>query len=125
MVTDVAPGAVTVGWVGSEVVVPGVDDVVVGAVVDVVLVVVAGSELSLSWPLPPVKITSDTISSTTATAPAARATSAPGWFHQPPEGDSYSGAYPQPSPPSPPPDAPPAAVAASPLSTPPSPGVTG
>ena len=90
VVTDVAPGAVTVGWVGSEVVVPGVD-VVVGAVVDVVVVVVAGSELSLSWPSPPVKITSDTMRSTTATAPAARATSAPGWFHQPPEGDSYSG----------------------------------
>src|SRR3954452_16729967 len=76
-------------------------------------------------------MTSDTISSTTATAPAASATSAPGWFHQPPEGDSYSGSYPQPSPPpppsppSPPPDAPSPAAGASPPSAPPPAGVPG
>ena len=42
---------------------------------------------------PPVKTTRATIPRTTATAPAARAMRAPGWFHQPPGGGSYSGSY--------------------------------
>ena len=90
VVTDVAPGTVT-AVDGATDVVELAPDVVDGPLVGGEVVVVPGSDSSLSLPLPPVKITSETISSTTATAPAANATNAPGWFHQPPAGDSYSG----------------------------------
>ena len=69
--------------------------------------VCAGNESSDCSSPPPVKITRATMPRTTATAPAARAMSAPGWFHQPPGGGSYSGSYsepgPYPGPPIPPP----------------------
>ena len=106
-VTEVGSGPVVTDTDGTVDVVAGPDVVLGPAAVVVVISVWAGNESSVCSSSPPVKITMATIPSTTATAPAARAISAPGWFHQPPGGGSYSGSYsdpgPSPGPPIPPP----------------------
>ena len=107
-VTDVGSGPVVTDTEGTVDVDAG-PAVVLGpaATVVVVISVWGGRESSVCSSSPPVKITMATMPRTTATAPAARAMSAPGWFHHPPGGGSYSGSYsdpePSPGPPPPPP----------------------
>ena len=91
-VTEVGSGPVVTETVGTVDVDAG-PAVVLGPPgwLVVVMSVWAGSESSVCSSSPPVKITKATMPRTTATAPAARAIKAPGWFHQPPGGGSYSG----------------------------------
>ena len=106
-VTDVGSGPVVTEIEGTVDV--GAGPVAVGATPPVVveIAVWAGNESSVCSSSPPVKITRATMPRTTATAPAARAMRAPGWFHHPPGGGSYSGSNSDPGPKSVPSDPPP------------------